>query len=194
MRWPETHSHRENPSPFVLKFAGRVPVQYVLAYLHYAKQSRVQRLVHAIKYQNQKEAAELIGRWYGYRLKAEWETDRVPDLLTSVPLHPARLRQRGYNQSDWFGRGLAQAMDIPFKEGVLQRTAFVASQTGKSRFDRWQNVETVFRVARTDMIRERNVALVDDVLTTGATLEACAQALLTAGCASVGVITIAATR
>lgn len=118
----------------------------------------------------------------------------MADLLISVPLHSSRERQRGYNQSEWISLGLSEAMGIPHRKDVLRRTTFKASQTRKSRLERWKNVETVFNVSEPQELAGKRIILVDDVLTTGATLEACTIELLRAGCASVGILTIAATR
>jgi ComF family protein len=107
-----------------------------------------------------------------------------------VPLHAARKRTRGYNQSEEFAKGLSKGMSIPFSDALL-RTTHTETQTRKTKLRRWQNVSEVFRVKQSDQISKLNVLLVDDVITTGATIEACAHQLITEGCASVSIASLA---
>lgn len=109
-----------------------------------------------------------------------------------MPLHKYKLRRRGYNQAESFAKGLADAMQLPHNGEAIYRAIDTSTQTSKSRFDRWQNVEQVFQVPRPELVQGKRVLLVDDVMTTGATLEACAVALLAAGAAEVSVAAIAA--
>ncbi|MGA0560525.1 ComF family protein [Larkinella sp. VNQ87] len=192
---PETGQHRgEALITNQLKFAGKVPVAFVYSYLYFTKKGKTQRLIHALKYQEKKEIGCVLGRWYGYQLKTDCQLNEQLDLMVGVPLHPARLRQRGYNQSDWFARGLSEALEIPWSDRALSRTKFTLSQTGKDRMGRWENVSDVFVVKEPDLVANKRILLVDDVLTTGATLEAFTVALRAAGCQSVGIVTLAATR
>ncbi|GAB3766286.1 ComF family protein [Spirosoma pomorum] len=192
---PETKQHLLADDVNSLnKFAGRVPVSFVLSYIYFVKGGLAQRLIHQIKYRGQKEAAREIASWYGYQLKSESKIDEQIDALVSVPMHKSRLRQRGYNQADWIAEGLSDTLKIPVLSNVLIRQSFKKSQTSQNRIERWENVKTVFGVSNAENLIGKRVALVDDVLTTGATIEACAIELLKAGCQSVGVITIAATH
>lgn len=192
---PETGQHRDPyNSAFLNKFAENLPLQFVVSYLQYTKGGIVQRLIHQIKYKGQKEAAKVIGGWYGHQLKTESDlTDKI-DVLIGVPLHRSRFNQRGYNQTDWIAEGLSESLGVPMRTDVLIRQRFKTSQTRKGRMERWENVKTVFAVANAEDVRNKNVVIVDDVLTTGATVEACAVQLHKAGCRSIGVITIAATH
>ncbi|QKZ11677.1 ComF family protein [Spirosoma sp. KUDC1026] len=192
---PETKQHMLADRTITLnKFAGRVPVSFVFSYVYFVKGGLAQRLIHQIKYKGQKEAAREIASWYGHQLKSESRIREEIDGIVSVPLHKSRLRQRGYNQADWIAEGLASTLDIPVWADTLVRQSFKKSQTSKNRLERWENVNTVFSVSNADKLLGKRVVLVDDVLTTGATIEACAIELLKAGCQSVGVITIAATH
>ncbi len=191
---PETNAHRGMDSELEMRLAGRVPVRFVWSYLYYRKTGATQKLVYQFKYKGKKEVAQTLGRWYGYELNQTVASEPIGDLIVGVPLHPSRLRQRGYNQADWLARGLAEALQIEQREDVLIRQHFGGSQTKRSKTNRWENVETAFWVAKPELVQAKRLILVDDVLTTGATLEACAATLLEAGSASVGIITLAATQ
>ena len=192
---PETNQHRESDELYVLnKFAGRVPIRFLASYLYYTKGGIAQKLIHSFKYKGQKEAAKEVARWYGHQLKSESNWVQEIDILIGVPLHDSRFRQRGYNQADWIAAGFSEALNIPMRTDVLVRRRFEKSQTRKNRMERWDNVKTVFAVQNSEEINGKHVVLIDDVLTTGATLEACAIELLQAGSKSVSVLTLAATR
>ncbi|RRB04953.1 ComF family protein [Larkinella rosea] len=195
LQLPETGQHRgEALVSGQIKFAGKIPVEFVYAYLYFNKKGKTQKLIHALKYRGQKEVGSLLGRWYGFQLKTEIQLQEQIDLIVGVPLHPAKLRQRGYNQSDWFAKGLSEMLEVPWSDKALIRNQYTISQTGKDRIERWQNVSHVFTVSEPDLVANKRILLVDDVLTTGATLEACTATLLASNCQSVGIITIAATR
>lgn len=189
---PETGQHREPYDGNLLnKFAGKVPIQFLAAFVYFSKGSTVQKIIHSIKYKGNKDAAKEIASWYGYQLKAESASVASIDVIIGVPLHKSKLAQRGYNQADSIAEGLGDALQIPVRTDILVRQQFSESQTHKTRVERWENVKSVFAVTNADAISEKNIALVDDVLTTGATVEACARELLQAGCASVSIITLA---
>jgi ComF family protein len=192
---PETNQHRQPYDQNLLnKFAGKVPIHFVASFIHYSKAGIVQKLIHQIKYKGQKEAAKEIAGWYGYQLKSESELIKEIDVIIGVPLHKSRLQQRGYNQADWIAEGLSEALNVPARTDILIRKRFKESQTRKNRLERWENVKTVFAVPNPEEIEGKNIVIVDDVLTTGSTIEACAIELLRAGCKSVGVLTLATTR
>ncbi|MVM39861.1 ComF family protein [Spirosoma sp. HMF3257] len=192
---PETGQHREPYDQNLLnKFAGKVPVQFLASYLYFSKESIVQNLIHNFKYKGQKEAAKELANWYGQQLKSESNQFQDIDVIVGVPLHKSRFQQRGYNQADWIAQGLAEALNIPMRTDVLVRNEFKESQTRKNRLERWENVKTVFAVINPQAVKNKNVVVADDVLTTGATIEACAIELLKAGCKSVRVLTLAATH
>lgn len=176
------------------KFAGKVPMRYVMSYARFTKGGVMQRVVHQIKYSGNKEAATAFGRWYGAVLNGHDSLVNDIDMLVGVPLHKQRLRQRGYNQADQIAGGLGEAMQVPTRTDVLVRNQFKSSQTKKNRLERWANVASVFAVADAEAVKDKHVAIVDDVLTTGATIEACAVELLRAGCREISVITLAVTQ
>jgi ComF family protein len=129
--------------------------------------------------------------WFGSELKEHHYQEHY-DLVIPVPLHRRKLQKRGYNQSDSFARGVAQALNIPWQPHALQRLTDSTTQTKKSRLERWQNVGQIFKVADVTLVQNQRLLVVDDVMTTGATLEACAVVLLEAGAQAVSVATIAA--
>ncbi|QDK83483.1 ComF family protein [Spirosoma sp. KCTC 42546] len=189
---PETNQHQEPYDQNLLnKFAGKVPVRFLASYLHFTKGGVVQNLIHSFKYRGQKEAAKELASWYGSQLKIESKQLQEIDVILGVPLHLSRYKQRGYNQADWIAQGLAEALNMPMVIDVLNRNAFNESQTHKNRLERWENVNKVFSIVKPDLVKNKNVLIVDDVLTTGATIEACAIELVRAGCKSISVITLA---
>ena len=177
-------------SPLGRRFWGKLPVRYALSYLRFVQHGRVQQLLHQLKYKGQQEVGVALGELYGAELASAGFTAHF-DLVVPVPLHQRKLARRGYNQAATFAEGLASSLHLPWSAHALQRTAHTASQTRKNRAQRWQNVATVFEIAKPADVKGRRVLLVDDVLTTGATLEACGEALLAAGAAEVSIATIA---
>jgi ComF family protein len=173
------------------RFWGRVPVRFVLSYLYFRRAGRVQRLLHQLKYRGAEDLGEALGTWYGSELKEHGYNHHF-DLIVPVPLHPQKQRQRGYNQAEKFAQGLASELNVPCSSKILTREKYSDTQTRRSREERWQNVEGIFRVAKAEEIKDQRILIVDDVITTGATLEACANALLQADCKEVSVVAIAA--
>ena len=186
---PVTNFHREHDNPVAQVFWGRATVEHATAGYFFRKGNRVQKLVHSVKYRGQKEMGTVLGREMGKHLCNSY-FDNV-DLITPVPLHPQKLRKRGYNQSEWIARGIAETMNKPVDTQSLARRFFTETQTRKKRFDRWENVETVFGLVRPEAFFGRHILLIDDVITTGATLEACIHAVLSATDAKVSVATLA---
>lgn len=190
---PKSYYHLNQDNPFYRKFRGRLPVKHVMTLYKFVKESRVQQVLHALKYKQQPEIGEMLGRVYGHDLvQAEFKSSF--DIIIPVPLHTSRRQIRGYNQSEEFGKGLSQMLEVPCVDNYMTRDLKTETQTHKSKLNRWENVSRTFRVIKVEPIREKRVLLVDDVVTTGATLEACGQALLAAGCRELSIACIAATQ
>ena len=187
---PRTESHRVPVEYLMLKFAGKVPVQSVYAFLKFERQGKVQRLLHQLKYNSQPDVGRVLGRLYGSELREVGVAERL-DLILPVPLHPLKKAQRGYNQSDAFAEGLSEGLAVPWSGEVLIRSKFTETQTGKNRAERFENVAGIFEVPKPQLIENQRVALVDDVMTTGSTLESAIETLLQNKAASVTVITLA---
>ena len=163
------------------------------SFLYLLGSSRVQRIIHQLKYRNRPEIGTLFGEKYGPMLQRLTPFNRA-DIIVPVPLHLRKLRKRGYNQSAFFAQGLAHALKIPVVETCLIRHRVTDSQTTKNRYERYQNMEAAFELTDVVSIVGKHVLLVDDVLTTGATLEACSNVLLSGGAAQVNAVTIAKAR
>ncbi|MCB0381565.1 MAG: ComF family protein, partial [Flavobacteriales bacterium] len=186
---PKTNYHLHNENPLNKIFWGRVSIEMVAAYYFFNKGNKVQNLLHQLKYKGAKNVGEKIGLLYGYEL-LEFNNFKDVDFIVPVPLHPKKLKKRGYNQSESFANGLAQSLKKEVVTNLLLRTVNSETQTKKSRFNRWENVATIFTISNASAIEGKHVLLVDDVITTGATIEGCAQ-LLTQNNATVSVVTIA---
>ncbi len=174
---PRTDFHSVTDNPVARHFWGKVPIRGAAALYYYNKGQRVQRLVYNLKYRRKKEAGLFAGRLLGRELVRRHAFGEV-DEIVPVPLHPSRLRSRGYNQSETIARGLADVLGKRLNERLLVRARKSASQTRKHRFERWQNVDGVFALAGDDRLPGKHYLVVDDVITTGSTLASCAQTLL----------------
>lgn len=179
LEMPQTKYHLQPNNSFQERMSLRFPVKHSLALFHFSKKGRVQHVLHALKYKNHPEVGVYLGKLFGAQL-LETEIPKSVDLIIPVPLHAARQRVRGYNQSAQFARGLSEKLNIPFSENVLVRITSTSSQTRKNKLSRWINVEEVFQLQAPEAIHKKHILLVDDVITTGATIEACAQTLLSA--------------
>jgi len=172
------------------KLQGLMPVHRVMAFLRFTKKGKSQALLHLLKYKNKPDLGEELGRLYGLSL-LEKGFAGFWDVLVAVPLHPLKKQRRGYNQSECFARGLSKVLGIPYRE-LLVRKKFTATQTNKSRLERLENVDDVFALNDGQVTQGLRILLLDDILTTGATLSACAQTLLQGGAKHVDLATIAA--
>lgn len=190
---PRSDYHIEHDNPFFNKFKGRIPVCSVMALFKFVKNSRVQHLLHTLKYKNEPALGNALGRMYGHDLLQAGYGNKF-DLIIPVPLHSSKKRRRGYNQSEEFGKGLAEVLRLPCADNYLKRIVKTETQTKRSRLNRWKNVSEVFEISHSDKITAQRILLVDDVVTTGATLEACGRILLNAGCKELSIACIAATQ
>ena len=186
---PMTHFHKVDDNPVAQIFWGRASVEHATAGYFFRKGNNIQKLVHQVKYKGQKEMGTVLGREMGKSLCESSFADI--DLIVPVPLHPQKFRKRGYNQSEWIARGVAEVLDKPVDVETVERHFFTDTQTRKKRFDRWENVDSGFRLVRPETFAGRHILLIDDVITTGATLEACIHAVLSAPECKVSVATLA---
>jgi ComF family protein len=174
---PRTNYHSIKDNPVEQLFWGRCMIEKAAAFSYYNKGSRIRKLIHNLKYKGIKEIGFEMGRIYGLSLKASGFTDDI-DLVIPVPLHPSKKRLRGFNQSEIISQGIADATGLSVDFDILVRKVVSATQTKRSRYERWTNVEGIFQIAETRSIAGKHILLVDDVITTGSTIEACTIELL----------------
>lgn len=186
---PQTRYHLEKENPFTERFWGRVELFSGAALYHFTKGGRTQQLIHQLKYEGKKQLGVRLGQLYGSYLK-EAPLFQPAELVIPVPLHPRKAHLRGYNQSRLFARGLSESMGIPWMNGLARRQ-YTSTQTQKTRIERFENVEHAFEVRLHPKLAGKHILLVDDVITTGATLEACARKLLELPGVKISLATIA---
>lgn len=189
---PKTNYHLYADNPVVKLFWGRANVFSASSLYTFSKGSRVQHLIHQLKYRGKKEIGTSLGKYYGKELKAAPMFSSA-EIILPVPLHSQKLKKRGYNQSESFAQGIAESMGAESLNDILIRTYASETQTKKSRFARWKNVEEIFKITSPEKIKGKHVLLVDDVVTTGSTLDACTQKILEVPDTKVSVVTIACT-
>lgn len=187
---PKTNLHLETENPLAYKFFGEVQLKHTLSYLKFVKGGKVQRLMHELKYKGNQEVGEMLGRWYGAELRESGFSDAF-DLIIPVPLHQKRLTVRGYNQSDCFAKGLSESLNIEWRNDILIREIETSSQVNKSRLERYQNMDKVFTVKNSELLRNKKIVVVDDTLTTGATLESCVLSLQAFEIKDISILTLA---
>ncbi len=174
---PKTFYHKDDTNPLFHLFWGKIPIEMIASFYFYNKGNKVQHLVHQLKYKNRPEIGIYLGKTYGQYLK-KVERFKEVDVIIPVPLHHSKLKKRGYNQAEKFAAGLSESMEIPYDVESFIRTAATETQTRKTKQERWENVKNKFDVTQPNEIIGKHILLVDDVITTGSTLEACAQILL----------------
>ena len=173
-------------------FWGRVPLQFASSTFYYVEKTAIQKIIHQIKYHHAHDLGIEMGKIMGQRLKDVFERSSI-DCCIPMPLHPSKEKKRGYNQASLLCKGIRETTDIEFKEYLLERKIATGTQTKKSRIARWDNVSSVFEVNDSSMIQNKNIVLVDDVITTGASMEACARILLDNGANTVAIVSLAYT-
>jgi ComF family protein len=187
---PKTGFHLHLENPISRLFWGRINFQTASSYLFFSKGGNVQQLLHSLKYKGHHETGVYLGELYGKEL-AMCDLYNSIEIIMPVPLHPTKKRIRGYNQSEKIANGLSNSMNIPFLTDNLTKVVHTESQTTKTRYERWQNVKDTFQINEPNEIEGKHILLVDDVLTTGATIEACATKLLEVPDTRVSVVTLA---
>ena len=176
---PSTSFHLHAGNPIEKAFWGRLPVMHATAQYYFTKESLMQRLMHQVKYKGNKDLGIYLGKIVGQQL-ASSNRFRYVDGIVPLPLHKTKERKRGYNQATLLCDGIAETLNKPVWKDVITRNAFTETQTKKNRIERWQNMEGRFELTSPSTVEGKHVLLVDDVITTGATLEACGQELLKA--------------
>ena len=171
MQLPLTNYHLTKDNIIEKRFYGKAEIQYASTFLYFEKEIITQKLLHGIKYRGRKELGEQLGALFGSQLINSHFNEI--DMIVPVPLHPNKFRIRGYNQSEWIAKGMAKTMKKPLAGNVLKRIIENPTQTKKGVYERWENTNGIFESENMSLIENKHLLLVDDVLTTGSTLEAC---------------------
>ena len=166
---PLTYFWREHDNPVYDKLSAFAPVEQASAFIYYADKSQWRAMIHSFKYRGAWRMAYNMGRWYGAELKASGLYDDV-DVIIPIPLHIFKLLKRGYNQSTYLAEGMARSMGISVDIHTARRTRNNPSQARRRARDRWDNVDDLFRIVHPEHLRGKHILVVDDVLTSGATL------------------------
>lgn len=186
---PRSYFQNDNDNAAARVFWGRVPLQRVHVAFIYNKGNAMQKLIHELKYRGRKDIGSFLGRELGKDISS---IDLFQDLdyIIPVPLHPRKKKKRSYNQSEVIAEGIQGITGISVRTDLLVRREFSATQTRKSKYDRWKNVEHIFALTSPEELESKHVLLVDDVITTGSTMEACIQTLLSANKVKVSVAAV----
>ncbi|GAA3752352.1 MULTISPECIES: ComF family protein [Flavobacterium] len=187
---PLTYYHLDPKNEAVKKFYGKIDIQFAAAFLYFNKKGIVQELIHNLKYKGHQEIGSVLGSWYSEDLK-EIRFEVPFDAIIPVPLHKRKFKERGYNQVTTFGKEIALGLDIPFEENILIRKLYTKTQSKKNLLGRSENIGNIFDVKFDETHHHKHFLIVDDVFTTGATIEACARALLKIPGAKISMICMA---
>ena len=187
---PLTNHHKILENEVIQKFYGRIPLEFGAALFYFHKKGIVQEMIHKLKYKGHEEISETIGNWYAEELKNVDYLKEI-DYIIPVPLHKKRLRERGYNQVEGFGKALSNNLNIPYENTVLHRKLYTKTQTKKDLLGRADVISTVFDVVFSEHHHNKHFLLIDDVLTTGSTLEACSRAMLKIPNAKISIVCMA---
>jgi len=186
---PETNFHLHANNPVEKIFWGRLPVVCATAQYYFTKESLMQRLMHQLKYKGNKDLGRQLGRLMGSHLKRTNRFDDI-DAIMPLPLFASKEKKRGYNQATILCEGMCESMNCEILRDVVVRTEFTSTQTKKGRIERWENMSGKFKLVRPERIHYKHILLVDDVITTGATLEACGQELVSIGNSRLSIATL----
>jgi len=168
---PKTNFHKQKDNKVAKSLWGRVDVEAATSLYYFSKGSRVQKLIHNLKYNGKQDVGIHIGKLLGLEIKDINPYNQI-DVIVPVPLHPLKYKSRGFNQSDLIAEGISEILKVPYLPNAVQRISQTGTQTKKSRWFRWLNVGLAFRVNEPNMLNQKTILIVDDVVTTGATLEA----------------------
>ena len=187
---PKTNFHNQLENRLVDFFAGRFPFVNMAAYAYFIKGGSIQKIIHELKYNQNREIGVFIGELYGNDLRGSDFISSI-DYIVPIPLHPKREKKRGYNQSLEIAEGIANKTGLTIDSTMLKRIVNNESQTKNSRFERWENVENIFLVTDRSVFEGKHILLIDDVITTGSTIESCAKEILKCKNAKISILAFA---
>lgn len=179
-------------TPALQVFDGRLPLVYAHSFLDFSKNGIAQHLIHALKYQDREDVGEFLGRRFAEKL--DHLQVATPDVIVPVPLHKTKYKTRGYNQCSSIARGMQQVWNCDVADNAVNRAVANPSQTKLSRARRWDNVKGIFTLKKPELLTGKHVLLIDDTLTTGATLESCGITILEANDVRLSIATLAIAR
>lgn len=186
---PKTHNFKKLDNDAEKLMAGRIPFERIASYCVYTKGGTLPPLIHHLKYHHNQAIGLLLGRMFGKDLEGS-DFLKPVELIVPVPLHPKKEKERGYNQAEIIAKGLSETTGLPMSTGNLLRAVYNPTQTKRSKTQRWENVKDIFKVANPQLFEEKHLLLVDDVITTGSTLEACGTALITCKNLKISIVTL----
>lgn len=187
---PLTNHHLNPENDAFKKFYGRIPVIHTSALFYFHKKGIVQELIHNLKYKGHEEIGTILGEWYAEDLKNIKLLESVDEIIP-VPLHRKKLKERGYNQVTAFGEAISSILNIDYNDSILIRNVYSKTQSKKTLLGRTEGIENIFDVVFTEKNHNKHYLLIDDVITTGATLEACSRALIKIPGAKISIVCIA---
>ncbi|MFV8377410.1 ComF family protein [Flavobacterium sp. LB3R33] len=187
---PLTNHHLNPENDAFKKFYGRIPVVHTSALFYFHKKGIVQELIHNLKYKGHEEIGTVLGEWYAEDLKTIESLQSIHEIIP-VPLHRRKLKERGYNQVAAFGKALSCGLNIDYNDSILVRNVYSKTQSKKNLLGRTEGIESTFDVFFTEKDHNKHFLLIDDVITTGSTLEACSRALLKIPGAKISIVCMA---
>lgn len=187
---PRTNYHLQKDNLVEQLFWGKIPLERATSFFFYRKGSDFRQILHQLKYGGQKEIGAIMGRYMASELTVSGFFEGI-DVIIPVPLHKRKQRIRGYNQSEWIARGISAVTGICIDTEVIVRRKHTDTQTRKSTFERWENVDGIFELHHAESLKGKHLLVVDDVLTTGATTVACASRLMEIEGVRISVLTLA---
>lgn len=190
---PKTFYHLRDSNPAEQRLRGKIPYEKISSFLYFEKGGETQKMIHQIKYKGNKKFARWLGELMAEDIKKSTFFNDI-DYIVPVPSHKKRIRQRGFNQAEELAKGISQTTNIPINTDCLQKTGSNISQTRKGVYERWINNQYVFSLKDEHSFSGKHILLIDDVMTTGATLESCAQCITTCNNTKISILTLAITR
>ena len=187
---PKTNHFKTRDNNLQKLFWGKVQLNHAAALYEFVKDSPLQKMIHALKYEENKEVGIYLGKQIAYEIGESVFLKNI-DYIITVPLHPKKEKLRGYNQSMCIAKGIQEIMKTEIDSTTLQRTVDTESQTKKNKYSRWENVGEVFQITDEEKLKNKHILVIDDVVTTGSTLESCVSILQQIKGIKVSIVTIA---
>lgn len=187
---PRTNLHLQKDNEVEKNFWGKMPIECATSYLYYSKGGDVRNILYELKYYGNKEIGRSMGRCMANEISTSGFFDGI-DFIVPVPLHPKREKERGYNQSEWLAKGISDITHIPINKNVLIRISYSITQTHKTRIERFESMRGMFKCINPEVLKDKHILFVDDVLTTGATLVAASDAMAGVSGLRISVLTLA---